>query len=109
MEYEIVLTPKAASDLRLIYDYANTEPHDAKAGLKLVQAIINSYKQLAIFPKIGKKLSKKIPFKTNYYYLVSKNYLIFYKIKKESIILYRIIHSQQDYLGILFSDDDASI
>lgn len=106
MEYTIKLTPKAANDLHQIHDYSITELYDSKAGLKLVQSIINSYKQLATFPKLGRKLSTQIPFKTNYFYLVSQKYLIFYQIKKDSIIIYRIIHSQQDYLEILFSDDE---
>ncbi|EGO5016445.1 type II toxin-antitoxin system RelE/ParE family toxin [Enterococcus faecalis] len=108
MEYKIELTPKAVNDLRQIRDYSISELYDSKAGLKLVQSIINSYKQLTTFPKMGKKLSKQIPFKTNYFYLVSQKYLIFYQIKKESIIIYRIIHSQQDYLEILFSDDEIT-
>ncbi|MGM0125707.1 hypothetical protein IGI37_003106 [Enterococcus sp. AZ194] len=109
MSYQIELTPKAANDLRQIHDYSISELYDSTTGLKLVQSIINSYKQLTTFPKLGKKLSTQIPFKTNYFYLVSKKHLIFYQIKKDSIVIYRIIHSQQDYLEILFFDDETAL
>jgi plasmid stabilization system protein ParE len=42
----------------------------------------------------------------DYRYLVSGNYLIFYKIEDEYISVNRILYGRRDYLRILFGEPD---
>ncbi len=54
---------------------------------------------------MGSLLSAKINIKTDYRYLVSGKYIIFYKTDNEYIYIYRILHGSRDYSNILFNDE----
>jgi plasmid stabilization system protein ParE len=56
---------------------------------------------LRIHPSLG-----SIPVETDlaglgYRYLVVENYLFFYTVTSESVLIHRIIHCARDYLGLL--------
>ncbi len=44
-------------------------------------------------------------FDTDFRYLVSGNYLIFYKVDNEYVSIYRILYGRRDYLKIIFDTD----
>lgn len=51
----------------------------------------------------GGKLSSKVDIITDYRYLISGNYIIFYKLDKSYVSIYRILYTKRDYIKILFS------
>ncbi|MHA6482524.1 type II toxin-antitoxin system RelE/ParE family toxin [Paenibacillus sp. strain BS8-2] len=56
------------------------------------------------FPLLGKELSALINVKTNFRYLTSGNYLIFYRVEVEYVSIYRILYGRRDYMRILFGE-----
>ncbi len=54
---------------------------------------------------LGVKLSSKIHIETDYRYLISGNYIVFYKYDDVHVSIYRILYSRRDYVKLLFNED----
>ena len=91
-KYHIVLSPKAESDLKDIYQYT-------LHAWGLEQANIYIYKielciiELLKFPKVG---IERNDIKEGYRSYVVEKHIIFYEIKNTSINIYGILHERVD-------------
>ena len=102
---KIRISPTALQDLKEIKAYIETDLSSPEAAKNVVSRIINDYSLLEKSPYIGASLSAKVSFDTDFRYLVSGNYLIFYKVGNEHILIYRILYGRRDYLKIIFDAD----
>lgn len=103
--YKLRINPLATEDLIRIKEYITKELESPTAAINVISKIIQSYEQLKEFPMLGIDLSSKIDVKTDFRYLVSGNYLVFYKVDAVYVSIYRILDARRNYLKILFSDD----
>lgn len=74
---------------------------NAAAAEKLASKIERQLTRLADHPLLG-----RIPAETDlsglgYRYLIVENYLIFYTVTSEIVLVHRILHGARDYLGLL--------
>jgi len=99
------INPLATEDLIGIKDYITKELDNPTAAVKVVRKIIENYEKLKEFPLMGADLSAKVNIKTDYRYLVSGNYIIFYRTDDEFVYIYRILYAGRDYLKILFPNE----
>jgi addiction module RelE/StbE family toxin len=104
--HEIRINPKATEDLQEIKEYIAKKSENPETTTNIIRKIIESYEKLKEFPMMGKDLSAKINIETNFRYLLSGNYIVFYKVDEKFISIYRILNTQKDYLSILFSNDE---
>lgn len=102
--YKLRINPLATEDLIRIKEYI-MELESPTAAINVISKIIQSYEQLKEFPMLGIDLSSKIDVKTDFRYLVSGNYLVFYKVDAVYVSIYRILDARRNYLKILFPDD----
>lgn len=79
---KIRLSPLALSDLQEIKEYITDE---------------------LTSPRLGSSLSSILRIDTDYRFLVSGKYIIFYKTESEYVSIYRILYGARDYMKILFS------
>jgi toxin ParE1/3/4 len=100
------VNPLAKQDLLDIKDYITNESDNPKAANNTIRKIIESYEKLKEFPLLGMELSSRIDVVTDYRYLVSGNYLVFYKFDDLYVSIYRIIYARRDYINLLFNDGD---
>lgn len=100
----IRLTPAALNDLQEIKKYISEELCNPIAANRIVKEIIDDYMLLEISPDMGVSLSAKLHIQTDYRYLISKNYLIFYKADDENVSIYRILDGRMDYIKILLGE-----
>ena len=98
------LTPAALDDLRKIQKYISEELCNTIAANRIVKSIIDDYMLLAISPHMGIALSAKLRIRTDYRYLISDDYLIFYKADDENVSIYRILNGKTDYIRTLFGE-----
>ena len=98
------ISPEVRKDLRDIQAYISEKLESPRAAFNMVSGIIERIKTLPQFPEKGTPLSSKVPFATNYRFLKSKNYLIFYRYENDNVFIVRIIYARRDYLKILFSE-----
>jgi len=101
---KIRVTPAALNDLKEIKSYIENELSNPIAANNVVKRIIEDYTRLEISPYMGPSLSTKVPFDTDYRFIVSGNYLVFYKVGNEYISIYRVLYGRRDYLRIIFDD-----
>ena len=94
----------AISDLDEIWDYFADECDSIEAAELTVNTILGSAENLKEFPEMGTSLNKIIPIESNYRFLVSGHYLIFYRIEERYIYIDRIIHFRRNYISILFGE-----
>ena len=99
------INPMATEDLIEIKEYITKELESPTAAMKVVGKIIKSYEKLKEFPMMGADLSAKVHIKTDFRYLVSGNYIIFYRTDDEFVYVYRILYAGRDYLKILFQNE----
>ena len=94
------LTKRAISDIKKIYDYII---EDSQQNADSVKAdIIQSINHLGLFPLMGTSLVGKINVKTDYRYVITGKFLIFYKTSEDVVRIYRVLSSDMDYIKVLF-------
>ena len=98
------LSADAKEDLKSIRAYISEELDNPAAAKNTVDRIISRMRQLEQFPMMGAALSSVIEPETDYRFLVSGNYLVFYRIEKANVYVDRILYGKRDYLKILFKD-----
>jgi len=98
------INPLAYQDLLEIKSYIAIELLNPEAADDIVRNIIAAYNRLSDFPFMGQSLSAIIGITTDYRYLVSGSYIIFYKIENEFVSVYRVLYGKRDYVRVLFSN-----
>ncbi|TBL73062.1 type II toxin-antitoxin system RelE/ParE family toxin [Paenibacillus thalictri] len=101
---KIRINPLALQDLQEIKAYIAEELCNSEAAVSVIKMIISRYEQLTSFPFMGNKLSVVMNVKTDFRYIVSGNYLIFYRVEAEYVSVYRVLYGRRDYMRILFGD-----
>jgi len=95
---------KARRDLDAIWDYYIDEYQNADTAVKVIDAITADIDQLADFPELGPSLSSIADVDAGYRFLVTGNYLSFYRIDGIDISIDRILYGRRDYLSVLIED-----
>ena len=101
---KIRLTHTALNDLKEIKAYIENDLSNPIAANNVIRRIIEDYSRLEISPHIGSSLSTKVPFDTDYRFIVSGNYLVFYKVDNEYVSIYRVLYGRRDYLKVIFDE-----
>jgi toxin ParE1/3/4 len=96
---DVRLLSIAQDDLYEIVNFiAADNPTAAEA---MAAGIEHGLAQLSIHHKLGRVPREEELRKLGYRYLVKADYLIFYTIERNSILVHRIIHGARDYTAIL--------
>lgn len=98
-------TPQARTDLREIQAYLTGELANPQAAARTAKQLLQSCQRLKLYPQLGPALTEKIGRETNLRYLVSGNYLIFYRAEAPYVSVLRILDGRTDYLRVLFSGE----
>jgi len=101
---QIHISPEEESDLQSIRSYISAELDSPVAATNVIAKIVKSIRNLEVFPNIGTPLSAIIDIPTDYRYLVSGNYLSFYRTDGENVYIVRVLYGKRDYLRILFGE-----
>ncbi len=95
---ELRVNPVVAEDLKSIKEFIAEDNVDK--ALETVQGIYKQFENIQQFPYIGADLSKRVSFKTDYKYVVWKDYVVLYKVRKDTVEVYRVVSQFQDILRI---------
>ena len=98
---ELRYSPDAHADLKEIKDYISKKLQNPQAANHTMQKIRKDISHLRRFPEMGRVLHQEIC-ETQYRYLLSGNYLIFYFLDGKTLWIDRVIYSRRDYITILF-------
>lgn len=99
-------TPEAIRDLQEMHKYIAKTLRNSRAAARISKAILDTCAKLKQHPQLGMSLEAKTGKATDLYYLICEKHISFYRIDGDVISVARIIDGRQDYLRILFSNDD---
>jgi plasmid stabilization system protein ParE len=103
MQYSIVYTRLAKSDIGEIVTYISETPKAPKAALDLISALEKSIKTLEKFPYAHQVYITNKMLENEYRFIPVKNYLVFYTVKedKKKVVIYRVFYGSMDYASRL--------
>ena len=92
------INPIVVEDLKEIREYIAED--NIEKATEIINKIYKKFELIEKCPSIGSLLSNRVSFKTNYKYLVWRNYIIIYKATKEYVEIYRVINRHIDITRI---------
>ena len=104
MKNNIHYSTEAKRDLEDIWDYIEADLCNPNAAQRMVNRIMDDIDKLETFSSLGAPLSSIIDSDTDYRYLVTGNYMTFYRVHGTDIYVDRILYARRDYLRILFGN-----
>jgi toxin ParE1/3/4 len=106
----IHLSAEAQNDLMEIRTYIEGELLNPSAALATVRRITKSLRVLQTYAQAGAPLSSVADINSDYRFIVSGNYMSFYRFSNQDIYVDRILYARCDYMRVLFgyvSADEA--
>ena len=104
MKNKIHYSPESRRDLDDIWDYIVSELQNRSAAERVVERIMDAVDQLKSFAEIGTPLSSIVDVGTEYRFLVSGNYMVFYRVQGGDVCIDRVLYGRSDYMSALFKD-----
>lgn len=98
------LSPEAQDDLMEIKAYIEEDLLNPSAALATVSRITKSLRVLQSYAHAGALLSSIADIESDYRFIVSGNYISFYRVCGNDIYIDRILYARRDYLRILFPE-----
>ena len=100
----LYLSPEAQDDLSEIKAYIAEDLENPQAALSTVTKITKTIRMLQEHALIGVPLSAIADVNSDYRYLISGSYMIFYRVTGKDVFIDRVLYGRRDYPRILFGD-----
>ena len=97
-------SPESRRDLDDIWDYIVLELQNRSAAERVIDRIMDVVDPLKKFAEMGTPLSSIADVGTDYRFLVSGNYMVFYHVQGSDVYIDRVLYGRSDYMSVLFKD-----
>ena len=104
MKNNIRYSAESRRDLDDIWDYIVSELQNRVAAERVVDRILDAVERLKDFAEMGALLSSVADVGGDYRFLVSGNYVVFYRVNGRDVFIDRVLYGRRDYLRVLFRD-----
>ena len=104
MKNKIHYSPESRRDLDDIWDYIVSELQNRSAAERVINRIIDAVDPSKNFAEMGTPLSSIADIGTDYRFLVSGNYMVFYRVQGNDVYIDRVLYGRSDYMSVLFKD-----
>ena len=104
MENKIHYSPESRRDLDDIWDYIASELQNRSAAERVIDRIMDAAQQLKSFAEMGTPLFSAADIGTDYRFLVSGNYMLFYRVQGSGVYIDRVLYGRSDYMRVLFKE-----
>ena len=104
MKNNIYYSPEAQNDLDEIWEYITFELCNPQAAENTINKIMDTVDELENFSEIGSLLSSVADIESDYLFLTSGNYMVFYRVNGQDVYVDRVLYGRRDYLRTLFPD-----
>ena len=95
---ELRINPLVVTDLKDIRNFIAED--NALKAVETINEIYGKFENIQLFPNIGADLSQRVSFRTDYKYVVWKDYVIIYKVGRIFVEIYRVVNRYQDITRI---------
>ena len=104
MKNKIHYSPESRRDLDDIWDYIVLELPNRSAAERVIDCIMDVVDPLKKFAEMGTPLSSIADVGTDYRFVVSGNYMVFYHVQGSDVYIDRVLYGRSDYMSVLFKD-----
>ena len=104
MKNKIHYSPESRRDLDDIWDYIVSELQNRSAAERVIDRIMDAVDPLKNFAEIGTPLSSIADVGTDYRFLVSGNYMTFYRVQGNDVFIDCVLYGRSDYMSALFKN-----
>ena len=104
MKNKILYSPESRRDLDDIWDYIVSDLQNRSAAEHVINRIMDAVDQLKSFTEMGTPLSSIADVGTDYRFIVSGNYMVFYRVQGSDVYIDRVLYGRSDYMSVLFKD-----
>ena len=104
MKNKIHYSPESRRDLDDIWDCIVSELQNRSAAERVIDCIIDAVDPLKNFAEMGAPLSSIADIGTDYRFLVSGNYMVFYRVQGYNVYIDCVLYGRSDYMSVLFKD-----
>ena len=104
MKNKIHYSPESRRDLDDIWDYIVSELQNCSAAERVINRIMDAVDQLKNFAEMETLLSSIADVGTDYRFLVSGNYMVFYRVQGNDVYIDRVLYGRSDYMSVLVKD-----
>ncbi len=104
MKNKIHYSPESRRDLDDIWDYIVSDLQNRSAAEHVINRIMDAVDQLKSFTEMGTPLSSIADLGTDYRFIVSGNYMVFYRVQGSDVYIDRVLYGRSDYMSVLFKD-----
>ena len=101
---DLHLSEEALNDLLEIKAYIEEELPNPSAALAAVSRIAKNLRILQSHAQAGAPLSSIADMESDYRFIVSSNYISFYRAYGSEVYVDRILYARRDYMRVLFGD-----
>ena len=108
MKNDIHFSMASRRDLDDIWDYIITDLQNRPAAAHVVNGILDAVDRLEDFAELGASLSSITKAGADYRFLVSGNYMVFYRVRGNDVFIDRILYGRSNYMNLLFKDNESS-
>ena len=84
-----------------IWDYIVSELQNRSAAERVIDRIMDAVDPLKNFEEMGTPLSSIADVGTDYRFLVSGNYMVFYRVQGSDVYIDRVLYGRSDYMSVL--------
>ena len=105
---KIDYSPRALQDMDDIWDYIAKELKNPIAAKRTIDRITTDISRLKQSPFMGPALSSISSFDSDFRFLVSGNYMVFYQVDDAVITVARVLYGRRNYPELLFGDTGLS-
>ena len=104
MNYKIQYSPEAQNDLDEIWEYILLELGNPDAAENVINKLLDIIDTLEDFPERGVPLSSVVEIESDYRFVLSGNYIAFYRVVEKTVYVDRVLYQKRDYLKVLFGE-----
>ena len=104
MKNKIHYSSESRRDLDDIWDYIVSDLQNRSAAERVIDHIMDAVDSLKNFAEMETPLSSIADIVTEYRFLVSGNYMVFYRVQGNDVYIDRVLYGRSDYISILFKD-----
>ena len=99
------ISPIAYDDLEAIKKHIEEKLQNPPASKNILIDIMDRIKSLDELSERGAPLNTLIATKSDYRFIQSHNYVIFYKIEEARILIVRVLYKRRDFMRAFFSGE----
>lgn len=103
---KVDISPRAYDDLAEIKDYISVTLQKPESAKEILRDIMDAIRSLEELPDRGAPLDTLISIKSDYRFIQSHNYAIFYRVEEYRVFISRVLYKRRNFMKVFFAEPE---